>query len=1568
MRAEQKNTFDIGLNLDDDPKTLKPGEYIYALNLRNTATGHGLAVENLYSNREVFYDLPGVVNKCIGRYEDKVSNTVIYFVFNDQGFHRILRYRPQKGIEAERIDTVVEDGPDSEGNTVLNFHEDVIIHSIDLVGDLLYWTAGDNPQRKINIAKSTLYNKRIEFHVYFGTSFTLIPGTNGYRIRAVRVSDGLTVQDDFNATDANLDDMLDALVQYFNVSSVFSQYFLFYKTGDYVKVLARDGNFGVWDITLTSLDNLDQPYWFAPINYYPLPIVEHNIDAIKYPPNCEPTLTLNRNADKAINYIRGQFLQFRTRFIYDDFEETAWSPISQIVVPEIGLTNDINDISENFVTIDYTDDGKLLTLPYRTMVRKVQIAVRFGENDPFKLITTLEANEVIGTYDFYNDGIYAAIASAEQNLLYHNVPLTSQDQEFVTDRLFYLNNEIGFDPIPIDVEIGQTFGENVNDKSGLYTIKGRAVIINLLKLAGGSNMDLQQDINTTDHVFGGLGPDGDTTPQAQRALQEIPLDGFTFYLEGTSYFGTTVQSANPIFLNLNGGISGDFFTQDFEIHDVPPGVYILRVASHRVHDDLDNPDIYYIGNKDLSWQKTSTTLERFCGALSRVDGVYELVINLPVTTTVNPVYDLSTVGLPNSGVTIINDLTYYKNAVNNNFDELFGAISGYLIDDLDATVPNEKENVQGALRMEQQRITQYLFLPGPVTAATVGPEHTDHNGFLYATSITFRNASPFVYRLLIQGVSSLVIKDLPNNMWIGGIHDPDALILSSDAEKVASSLVEVVAYNYSADVNEDFRTRIFGKILNQLGNPLAGININFTRTGRYDVSDQNGDYSIFAYASAFEPLPPNNRNDDVLIYNTNGNFGTTISSPTQSVNPLTFTEKQVNNRVVSITTQIYSGWKRGGRRQFALLYMDRGNRSSTALKTILTEIYTPFFTEDLNKYFPTLYAPGTFMFGQAYISWLIKHFAPDWATHYKWMVTKDEVYVRYLQFVANDVKYVKTYSGDEPKFTSYGNSDAKVIFLDVSNLGVYRNENPDSKLGYTYLQGDKVRLIADGDGNFYRQFYEVDVLGQLGDNIIVKALDSLPELSSGVLFEVYTPRPQLDNKLYYELPGCYETVDVEVEEFDPVTQTTVTVTKKGHSVLSGAFDFGDAYLRYRDMPVNDGDAFRRYKYYVESASLTDSVADAHQSIGRPNFYIKESEPFNRKLFRVNNIAFSDKYLSGTTINGLNAFQPLNNQDIDKDYGPITKSLYNGNVLLVLCENRSFSVYVNKVIYQDQTGQEVIALSDEVIGTVRQLLGNYGCSNPESVIENESVVKWWDAKRMTPVQYAQNGLNALAKYKANTYFARKAQQCLTLSNSQNKVIATYNEQFGEYMITFPEIGPIAKETFVYNDDRNRWTSWYSFTPEMFCQNNIGFVSFQDGKIFIHDVTAVRNTFYGTAFNSEIKTVCNIFPSTEKIFKNLSIEANRKWQAPTITTPETEDNPGGQLSELLYDDFELIDSVYWSDFLNNKLTPNFTTQAEALINGEGMMGLTMRTDLESDSTQPNVLFAVNFHFIINELSEK
>lgn len=146
-----KKIFTGGINQDDAHIILKENEYLNALNVRVVTSKDGKVgfVSTIEGNTLKPVTLPAGTNTTIGVCEDTPRLRLFFFNKNSSGAHGIYCY----DSSANTVYTVLLSSSVTGG---LSF--DKLITSASVIGDLLYWTDGVNPPRRINVEAAIKLN------------------------------------------------------------------------------------------------------------------------------------------------------------------------------------------------------------------------------------------------------------------------------------------------------------------------------------------------------------------------------------------------------------------------------------------------------------------------------------------------------------------------------------------------------------------------------------------------------------------------------------------------------------------------------------------------------------------------------------------------------------------------------------------------------------------------------------------------------------------------------------------------------------------------------------------------------------------------------------------------------------------------------------------------------------------------------------------------------------------------------------------------------------------------------------------------------------------------------------------------------------------------------------------------------------------------------------------------------------------------------------------------------------------------------------------------------------------
>lgn len=154
------------------------------------------------------------------------------------------------------------------------------------------------------------------------------------------------------------------------------------------------------------------------------------------------------------------------------------------------------------------------------------------------------------------------------------------------------------------------------------------------------------------------------------------------------------------------------------------------------------------------------------------------------------------------------------------------------------------------------------------------------------------------------------------------------------------------------------------------------------------------------------------------------------------------------------------------------------------------------------------------------------------------------------------------------------------------------------------------------------------------------------------------------------------------------------------------------------------------------------------------------------------------------------------------------------------------------------------------------------------------------------------------------------------------------------------------------DKNRWITFYSFTPEAYCQLGSDILSFKDGKVWIHGKNQTRNNFYGQQYITEITPVFNDKPEYLKVWNScilMQFQDNNgnDWSAPVIQ------NNNGQLSRLKKGAW-VKKGEHWYCAFKRDLNDLAVAQNLRISQGRALRSTSLTVELNNDYTGEVTLY--------------
>jgi hypothetical protein len=269
----------------------------------------------------------------------------------------------------------------------------------------------------------------------------------------------------------------------------------------------------------------------------------------------------------------------------------------------------------------------------------------------------------------------------------------------------------------------------------------------------------------------------------------------------------------------------------------------------------------------------------------------------------------------------------------------------------------------------------------------------------------------------------------------------------------------------------------------------------------------------------------------------------------------------------------------------------------------------------------------------------------------------------------------------------------------------------------------------------------------------------------------------------------------------------------------------------------------------------------------------------------------------------------------------------------------------------------VAISNKLLNKIRYFPGDYGIGlNPESFARYAGTMYFMDPNRGFALKLVQ-GLQTISTIGMNSYFTNKLSSVRTIPNM--KLLGSYDPRNDEYIVTFkypPATG--TSETVAFNENINRWTSFYSFTPEHADYIFNKYMAFNNGIMWEHNSSTDYNTFYGTQYPSIVQLTYNGSPLLVKSFIGLMEQSNTVWypSSNVVSSKETAITTSlGQTSNLLSDDFTKKEGVWFSSLMRDIESPG------GINDGDDLKGNRIKFRLVNNPTERVSLLSADLTYI-------
>jgi len=252
-------------------------------------------------------------------------------------------------------------------------------------------------------------------------------------------------------------------------------------------------------------------------------------------------------------------------------------------------------------------------------------------------------------------------------------------------------------------------------------------------------------------------------------------------------------------------------------------------------------------------------------------------------------------------------------------------------------------------------------------------------------------------------------------------------------------------------------------------------------------------------------------------------------------------------------------------------------------------------------------------------------------------------------------------------------------------------------------------------------------------------------------------------------------------------------------------ELGDVYFRIRNCVVST-DQVNNITYtnlasqnsiaaFIEDYSVSDFFRSKRSSIGRPFAYIPEARTMHRK----STITYSEPYTIDSDRMNLSSFNAglANWLDLDITNGNVYSLINRNDALTVIQESKACQIPIGRNLIEYSDGKSGVTASKNVLGTPSYYAGDFGTSNPESVVERFGVVYYVDVKAAKIIRLSADGITPISEKGMGEFFEDKFKSLITKTD-RISVIGGFDPEHDEYLVT---VEPVYNSSITIGSDIN-----------------------------------------------------------------------------------------------------------------------------------------------------------------------
>ena len=326
--------------------------------------------------------------------------------------------------------------------------------------------------------------------------------------------------------------------------------------------------------------------------------------------------------------------------------------------------------------------------------------------------------------------------------------------------------------------------------------------------------------------------------------------------------------------------------------------------------------------------------------------------------------------------------------------------------------------------------------------------------------------------------------------------------------------------------------------------------------------------------------------------------------------------------------------------------------------------------------------------------------------------------------------------------------------------------------------GGTLNIDGSGGATSPDRFY-------IGDQITV----------SGTVITIVSVTVETDGTFSYQYRGVVS------------AQSAASYSVNNHSDANVTISRGDVFFRARRLVTRDStmtsstllslnwdeSSFSTIVDFIEDYSISDFYRSSGFVANKPYAFIPDSKTIRRR----SSITYSDAYVIDSDRLNLSSFNLslANWTDLDLMHGSINSLVPRGDALTVIQESKASQLPIGKNIIEFSSGNANVTASKNVLGGASYYAGDYGTSNPESVVERFGVVYFVDAEAGKVIRLSTDGITPISEKGVDSFFENKFKSLIS-TTEKIRVVGGFDPDNNEYLVT---VEPVFNSSLTIGSD-------------------------------------------------------------------------------------------------------------------------------------------------------------------------